>query len=140
MPEVLQAYIQYHTPQPQVEKGYRAYFDLSDGLLSAYQVPTIGNCLKSMVNKVTGNENCQEVYTLKNNEKTKSELRQTDLYNYILTPENYQTSAPIEMTLAHICSEGHAALLVTDFEEYNGGTIQQQGYAKKYFRFIRHFE
>lgn len=133
MPEVLQAYIQYHTPQPQVEKGYRAYFDLSDGLLSAYQVPTIGNCLKSMVNKVTGNENCQEVYTLKNNEKTKSELRQTDLYNYILTPENYQTSAPIEMTLAHICSEGHAALLVTDFEEYNGGTIQQQGYAKKYF-------
>lgn len=133
MPEVLQAYIQVHTPQTQINKGYSAYFDLSDGLLAAYEVPTTSNCLKSMVNKVTGNTNCKDVYTLKNNEIKKSELRQTELYNYILTPENYQMIAPIEQTLDKITKEGHAALLVTDFEEYNGGVIQQQNYAKKYF-------
>lgn len=133
IPEVLQEYIQVHNPQPRVEKGYSAYFDLSDGLLSAYQVPTTSNCLKSMVNKVTGNANCKEVYTLKNSEITKSDLRQTELYNYILSPTSYQMVAPIEQSLAQITQEGRAALLVTDFEEYNGGSIQQQNYAKKYF-------
>lgn len=133
IPEVLQEYIQVHNPQPQVAKGYSAYFDLSNGLLSAYQVPTTSNCLKSMVNKVTGNANCKEVYTLKNNEITQSSLRQTELYNYILSPTSYQMVAPIEQSLAQITREGRAALLVTDFEEYNGGSIQQQNYAKKYF-------
>lgn len=133
IPEVLQAYIQVHTPQQQIAKGYSAYFDLSDGLLAAYQVPTTSNCLKSMVNKVTGNANCKDVYTLKNNEITKSSLRQTELYNYILAPQSYQMIAPIEQSLAQIIKEGYAALLVTDFEEYNGGAIQQQNYAKKYF-------
>lgn len=133
MPETLQAYIQVHKPQVQIQKEYCAYFDLSDGLLAAYQVPTTSNCLKSMVNKVTGNENCKEVYTLKNNEITKSQLRQTNLYNYILTPQNYQTSAPIEKSLIQITHAGNAALLITDFEEYDGAIIQQQNYAKRYF-------
>lgn len=133
IPEVLKEYILVHTPQPQDEKGYSAYFDLSDGMLSAYQTQGITDCLKSIVNKVTGNANCKTVYTLKNNVITKSELRQTELYNYILSPNNYQTCAPIEQSLKQITEEGHAALLVTDFEEFNGGTIQQQNYAKKYF-------
>lgn len=133
IPGVLNAYIQYHAPQSEIPKGYNAYFDLSDGLLAAYQVPTTSNCLKSMVNKVTGNANCENVYTLKNSEITKSELRQTELYNYILTPKNYQMIAPIEQSLAQITKDGHSALLVTDFEEYNEGHIQQQNYAKKYF-------
>lgn len=133
VPEVLQAYIEYHTPKSQVEKGYDAYFDLSDGLLAAYQVPSTSNCLKSMVNKVTGNRNCKDVFTLKNNEITRSDLRQTELYNYILQPVSYQKIAPIERSLAQITSENRAALIVTDFEEYDGGCIQQQNYAKKYF-------
>ena len=133
MPEVLQAYVQFHNPQFEIKEGYNAHFDLSDGLLAAYQVPTTSNCLKSIVNKVTGNVNCKNVYTLKNNEITKSALRQTELYNYILSSSSYQMVAPIEQSLAQITKQEQAALLVTDFEEYNGGVIQQQNYAKKYF-------
>ena len=66
IPEILNAYQEYHQPKVDVEKGYNAYFDLSDGLLSAYQVEAISNCLKSVVNKVAGNASCQEVLTLKN--------------------------------------------------------------------------
>lgn len=133
IPEVLQSYIEVHDVHSQCAQGYSAYFDLSDGLLSAYQVPSTSNSLKSMVNKVTGNNNCKEVYTLKNNEITKSNLRQTELYNYILSSESYQMIAPIEHSLAQIIQENRSALLVTDFEEYDGGSIQQQNYAKKYF-------
>ena len=38
IPEILNSYQEYHQPKVDVEKGYNAYFDLSDGLLSAYQV------------------------------------------------------------------------------------------------------
>lgn len=133
MPEVLYAYTFYHQPKAQAADGYDAYFDLSDGLLSAYQDATVKNCLKSMVNKATGNTNCKEVYTLKNDNIERSELRQTELYNYILSPQSYQMVAPIERSLAQITSGTRGGLLVTDFEEYNGGHIQQQNYAKKYF-------
>lgn len=133
MPEVLQAYIAYQSPQRSCEKGYTAYFDLSDGLLAAYQTPSTAACLQSIVNKVTGNANCKDVFTLKNNEITKSDLRQTALYNYILSPQSYQMVAPIEESLAQIVKKDQAALLVTDFEEYNGASIQQQNYAKPYF-------
>lgn len=134
IPEVLQAYLEYHLPErQQPESGYNAYFDLSDGLLSAYQDQGISNCLKSVVNKITGNDKCQDIYTLKNSAIDKCELRQTDLYNYILNPKSYQMIAPIEQSLGQITTDGRSALLITDFEEYCGGTIQQQNYAKKYF-------
>lgn len=133
IPDVLESYLVDHSSKPQYEKGYDAYFDLSDGLLSAYQVPGISNCLKSVVNKITGNADCDGIFTLKNSEIAKCELRQTDLYNYILAPASYQMIAPIEQSLAQITGAGRAALFVTDFEEYSGGVIQQQNYAKQYF-------
>ncbi len=132
-PEILQAYQEYHQPKVDFEKGYDAYFDLSDGLLSAYVDDAQKNCLKSIVNKVTGNSNCGNIYTLKNSTIEKTEKRQTELYNYIMDPKSYQMIAPIEKSLMQILSGKKAALLVTDFEEYNNGQIQQQNYAKKYF-------
>lgn len=133
IPDVLRSYLAYHSTEPQYEKGYDAYFDLSDGLLSAYAEQGISNSLSSVVNKITGDDDCKGVYTLKNSEISKCELRQTELYNYILAPGSYKMIAPIEKSLAQITGGGKAALLVTDFEEYNGGVIQQQNYAKKYF-------
>ena len=133
IPEILNSYQEYHQPKVDVEKGYNAYFDLSDGLLSAYQVEATSNCLKSVVNKVTGNASCQEVLTLKNSQIEKNELRQTELYNYIMDAKSYQMIAPIEESLKQITAGNKAALLVTDFEEYNEGQIQQQNFAKKYF-------
>lgn len=132
-PEVLNAYLEYHQPKVIMADGYNAYFDLSDGMLSAYQDPAINNCIKSIVNKVTGNDNCKGVFTLKNSEVAQSELRQTDLYNYILDSKSYQTQAPIEKTLEKIVADNKGALVITDFEEYVDGRIQQQNYAKTYF-------
>lgn len=132
-PEVLQAYLEYHQPKVVLADGYNAFFDLSDGMLSAYQEPAINNCIKSIVNKVTGNDNCKGVFTLKNSKVSQSELRQTELYNYILDSKSYQTQAPIEKTLEKIVSDNKGALVITDFEEYVGGKIQQQNYAKTYF-------
>lgn len=136
MPKMLGYYIDYQqnrTAYPQSESGYSAYFDLSDGLLSAYANPSIQNCLKSMVNKVTGNANCKSVFTLKNDSVSMSSLRQTELYNYVLNPSSYQMIAPIEKALVQITSANQSALLVTDFEEYSNGKIQHQNYAKRYF-------
>ena len=89
--KALNTYQEYHQPKVDVEKGYNAYFDLSDGLLSAYQVEATSNCLKSVVNKVTGNASCQEVLTLKNSQIEKNELRQTELYNYITVSYTHLT-------------------------------------------------
>ena len=133
IPEILEAYQAYHQPAVNVEEGYGAYFDLSDGLLSAYKVESTSNCLKSVVNKVTGNSSCKEVLTLKNSQIEKNNLRQTELYNYIMDAKSYQMIAPIEETLKQITAGDKAAILVTDYEEYNNGKIQQQNYAKKYF-------
>ena len=47
---------------------------------------------------------------------------------------NYKKQrAPIEKTLERIILNNQPALLMTDFEEYNGGLIQKAAYAKKYF-------
>ena len=58
---------------------------------------------------------------------------QTELYNYIMDAKSYQMIAPIEESLKQKTAGNKAALLVTDFEEYNEGQIQQQNFAKKYF-------
>lgn len=133
-PEVLDAYLKYHEPKQDTDNSFSAYFDLSNGMLSAYASnESTQNALKSIVNKVTGNNNCKNVFTLKNANLENCKLRQTDLYNYILNPASYATTAPIEETLKRIVSDGKSAFLMTDFEEYSNGMIQQQNYAKEYF-------
>lgn len=132
-PEVLYAYLEQQQKQVIPTNGYCAYFDLSDGMLAAYNDPVTKDNLKSIVNKVTGNTTCKQVYALKNGMVEKLEKSQTELYNYILNPKSYAQMAPIEETLKQIVSDDKSAFLVTDFEEYTNGSIQQQNYAKKYF-------
>lgn len=132
-PEVLHAYQEYKYSEEKRIDNYNAYFDLSDGLLSAYNDPITKENLKSIVNKITGNSQCKQVYALKNSKIEKLDKSQTELYNYIMTPSSYALLAPIEETLKQIVSEDRSAVLITDFEEYSNGVIQQQNYAKKYF-------
>ncbi len=133
IPEVLYAYLEQQQEQKVTTDGYCAYFDLSDGMLSAYSDPITKDNLKSIVNKITGNVTCEQVYALKNGMIEKLEKSQTELYNYILNSRSYAQMAPIEETLKQIVSDNKSAFLVTDFEEYTNGSIQHQNYAKKYF-------
>lgn len=133
VPEVLYAYLGQQQQQKPSTDGYCAYFDLSDGMLSAYSDPVTKDYLKSIVNKITGNNTCKQVYALKNGKVEKLEKSQTELYNYILNPKSYAQMAPIEETLKQIVSDDKSAFLITDFEEYTNRSIQQQNYAKKYF-------
>lgn len=133
IPEVLGNYLKYHANADEASKGYNAYFDLSDGMLAAYGDLSTKEKLKSVINKITGNKNCQNVYALKDGAITKLETNQTELYNYILNPASYAKVAPIEETLKDIVDKGVSAFFITDFEEYSNGVIQQQNYAKQYF-------
>lgn len=134
VPEVLSSYLQQQVVQKDsLQNKYSAYFDLSDGMLSAYTDPVTKENLKSIVNKITGNTSCEQVYALKNGVIENLDLNQTELYNYVLTPASYAKIAPIEEALKQIVSDNKSAFLVTDFEEYSNGIIQQQNYAKKYF-------
>lgn len=133
IPEVLGEYLKYHAEKGKTVDGYDAYFDLSDGMLAAYSNDTTKAEIKSIINKITGNKNCRNIYSLKEGTVSKLDKSQTELYNYILNPSSYATVAPIEETLKKITSHGTSAFLVTDFEEYSNGVIQQQNYAKAYF-------
>lgn len=133
VPEVLYAYLEQQQENKASTDGYCAYFDLSDGMLSAYNDPVTKDNLKSIVNKITGNKACKQVYALKNGVVEKLDNSQTELYNYILNPKSYARMAPLEETLKRIVADDKSAFLVTDFEEYTNGSIQQQNYAKKYF-------
>lgn len=133
VPEILYAYLGAHEECVGATDGYCAYFDLSDGMLDTYSDPVTKQNIKSIVNKITGNDNCKQVYALKNGLIEKLEKSQTELYNYILSPKSYAQMAPIEEALKAIVSDDKSAFLVTDFEEYTNRTIQQQNYAKTYF-------
>lgn len=116
-------------------KGSTAvYVDFSDGMNSAYGTPLSQEALKSVVNSLTGIKGQASFFSLSNDTISPLSLTQTGIYNAIMSPSNYtQTMAPIEKTLARIIAEREPALLITDFEEYHGGLIQRQNYAKDYF-------
>lgn len=52
----------------------------------------------------------------------------------MVNPASYDKQrAPVEKTLATILQNRQPALLMSDFEEYKGGVIEQAAYAKEYF-------
>ena len=63
--ETLGEYLKYHAEEGKTTSGYDAYFDLSDGMLAAYSNDTTKAELKSIINKITGNKNCRNIYSLK---------------------------------------------------------------------------
>lgn len=114
--------------------GTAVYVDFSNGMNAAYGTPLSQNALKSVVNSLTGVKEQAEFFSLSNDTITPLALSQTGIYNAIMSGSNYtKTMAPIEKTLSQIVSKRQPALLITDFEEYHGGLIQRQNYAKDYF-------
>lgn len=131
---MLDAYLASENGVKQFEPGVSVYFDFSNGMNHAYASADAQAILKNVVNKVLGPNANAEYFSLASNEITPLKMSQTELYNAVVNPGNYtQEEAPIEKTLNEIVKNRKQALLVTDYEEYNNGRIQQAAYAKTAF-------
>ena len=115
--------------------GVSVYLDFSNGMNSAYASPQAQSVMSNVVNKLIGTNAKTEFFSLADNQVTPmGNMSQTEVYNSVMNGGNYsQQEAPIETTLNQIVSKRQQALLVTDFEEYNNGRIQQAAYAKDAF-------
>ena len=112
--------------------GYAAYFDFSDGVNMAYNDPTSKENLHNIVNAVTTPET--EFYSLGSLELKPMKGDSEQIFQDIMNPKNYaQQAAPIRKALQQIIDQNKPALLVTDYEEYDGGKIFKGAYAKQYF-------
>ncbi|MDE7153172.1 MAG: hypothetical protein K2O00_01855 [Muribaculaceae bacterium] len=113
-------------------KGYAAYFDFSDGVNMAYADPVSKDNLHNIVNAVTTPET--EFYSLGNHEMKPMTGDSEQIFQDIMNPKNYeQQAAPIRKALQQIIDQNKPALLVTDYEEYDGEKIFKGAYAKQYF-------
>lgn len=120
--------------QHAMESGVAVYVDFSDGMNAAYGTQLSKDALRKVINVFTDASGKTAFYSLADSKISPLDLPQTELYNAIMSGKNYnKTKAPIEETLKEIVNKRQPALLITDFEEYNGGVIQQQNYAKSYF-------
>lgn len=125
-----------HTQPEAMPEGAAMYVDFSDGMHSAYADGSIKGNLQSIVNKMTRQQGGTDFYSMASNEVKPLEMNDdpTKIFNYIMDPKSYNnTAAPIEKTLAQIVEQGKPAFIVSDFEEYKNGKIQQENYARDYF-------
>lgn len=113
--------------------GASVYVDMSDGMNYAYASASSKEMLEAMINKLAANS-AIEFNGLADGKITPMNMSHTELFNYMLNPANFNLQqAPIEKTLAQIVEKRQPAILMTDFEEYKGGVIEQAAYAKQYF-------
>lgn len=112
--------------------GFAAYFDFSDGVNMAYNDPISKDNLHNIVNAVTTPET--DFYMLGNHEMKPMTGDSEQIFQDVMNPKNYeQQAAPIRKALQQIVEQRKPALLVTDYEEYDGEKIFKGAYAKQYF-------
>lgn len=131
----LDEYVKASAVEKNLGDGAAFYIDMSDGMLSAYKDETHKRVLETMINKFAAID-AIEFFTLSNGKiEPKEADNHTALFNYVTDNDNYEKkwSAPIEDALKNILDKKQPAILMSDFEEYNGGKIQHAAYAKKYF-------
>ena len=129
----LDKYIEVTHRENLLGDGASIYVDMSDGMNSAYAEPLGRNILQAVINKMAANDVIR-FFELAEGNIDPINMSHTQLYNYMMNSVNYKKQrAPIEKTLERIILNNQPALLMTDFEEYNGGLIQKAAYAKKYF-------
>lgn len=113
--------------------GASVYVDMSDGMNFAYASAESKQLLQDVINKLAADK-AIKFYGLADEQISPLEMSHTQLYNYMLNPASYdKQKAPIQATLERIVAQKQPALLMSDFEEYNNGVIQQAAYAKKAF-------
>lgn len=126
-------YVELTSEQNILGNGASVYVDMSDGMNYAYSTPESRAVLQAVINKLAADK-AIEFYGLADEQITPLEMSHTQLYNYMLSASSYdKQKAPIQATLEKIVAAKQPALIMTDFEEYNSGVIQQAAYAKKAF-------
>ncbi len=107
----------------QFASGYSAYFDFSNGMRYAYNVPENRKNLESVTKLITGFKDEWEVYSLAYDQVKREDLSQTELYQKIINTNCTAIKAPINVALREIVNDDKLALLVTDFEEYEKSDV-----------------
>ncbi len=130
----LDKYVEVTEESNLLNDGASVYVDMSDGMNSAYATNESKALLQAVINRLAGN-NAIKFFGLADEKITPLEGKShTELYNYMLNPKSYdKQKAPIEKTLKEIVEKQQPALIMSDFEEYNGGVIQKAAYAKESF-------
>lgn len=130
----LDKYIESTQESNLLKDGASVYVDMSDGMNSAYATDESKGLLQSVINRLAGN-NSIKFFCLADEKITPLEdMSHTQLYNFMLNPKSYdKQKAPIEKTLKEIVEKQQPALIMSDFEEYNGGVIHKAAYAKESF-------
>lgn len=130
----LDKYIEATQENNLLNDGASIYLDMSDGMNCAYASTDSKALLQAVVNRLAGN-NAIKFFGLADEKISPLEGKShTELYNYMLNPNSYdKQKAPIEKTLKEIVEKQQPALIMSDFEEYNGGLIQKAAYAKESF-------
>lgn len=129
----LDKYVEVTEEKNLLNDGASVYLDMSDGMNCAYASQQSKAMLQAVINRLAG-ISAIKFFGLADEKITSIEMSHTQLYNYMLNPSSYnKQKAPIEMTLKQIVENNQPSLLMSDFEEYNGGVIHKAAYAKKYF-------
>lgn len=129
----LDKYVEMTQSPNLLNDGASVYVDMSDGMNYAYATPQSQTLLQNVINKLAGNS-AISFYGLADEKISPLEMSHTQLFNYMMNPASYdKQKAPIERALETIVQNRQPALLMTDYEEYKGGVIEQAAYAKKYF-------
>jgi hypothetical protein len=116
-----------------LEDGASVYVDMSGGMNFAYASDSSKKLLQSVINKFAATPEVH-FYSLESSKISPLEKTHTELYNFMMDSSNYlHQCAPIEATLDTILQKNQPALLMTDFEEYNGANIEKAAYAKRDF-------
>lgn len=130
--ELMEEYMEAQVADNDLNDGVNAYFDFSNGLDWAYRINNNKSCLRDIVNQLRDDET--DFFKLANGEITEIEGDKEAVFNTITNPASYRnTAAPIRKALDAIANGGKPALLVTDYEEYDGKTIHKSAYARSYF-------
>lgn len=120
---------EFEKPLPE---EYSAFLDFSDGVNCAYDDAGNKEILRTILNSLSGNP--VAYYSLANNIVTPIEGTPEDIFKKATDPKEYKNqAAPIRSALEQIVKEGKPAVLITDYEEYDGKVIHKGAYAKRFF-------
>lgn len=111
---------------------YSAYLDFSDGVNLAYNDAETKEILRSILNSINGDD--ATYYSLADHKMDTIAGNPDDIFKKATDPKQYNhQAAPVRTALENIVKEGKPAILITDYEEYDGKTIHKGAFAKPYF-------
>lgn len=109
-----------------------AYIDFSDGVNIAYNTPENKDILRTILNSLSGSN--VEYFRLADSKVDTLKGTPDDIFVKATNPKEYlKQKAPIRKALEQIVEAGKPAVLITDFEEYDGNGVHDNAYAKRYF-------